>query len=52
LFGNDEAQAAIAQTEKYNASLKITVDDERVRVNRIVADPGFDIDADDGLIMP
>jgi len=52
LFGNDEAQAAINQTEKYQASLKISVDDERVRVNRIVADPGFDIDADDGLIMP
>nr|BDD45833.1 hypothetical protein 2 [Gammaproteobacteria bacterium] len=51
-FGNDEAQAAVDRMQKYEASLKVTVDDERVRVSRLEADDGFDIDADDGWSMP
>ncbi|WP_172597730.1 phage tail tape measure protein [Sulfuriflexus mobilis] len=50
-FGNDEAQAAIARTEKYEASLKVTVDDERVRVTRVESSKGFNMDVDAGMVM-
>lgn len=50
--GNDEAQASLDRMQKYEASLKVTVDDERVRVTRVTADPGFDMDVDNGMTMP